>query len=244
VAATAATATACAACRLPLTADSLLSLTVDVTGGKDQDGTEYFTFDAEICHRTCRLPSLTFTPGHSAPVDFTPQAARLIIDNRRAGSTTAALAFTYTPMLSFREPGGELTSALVTALLSQGFQLAMNPDYGDMLQQSTPAAADFTCTVTAAGLVSLQAGEATMYSEQLDPADPDDAAWLDEALTGTVFVISGDNITMTGSGLKLEAAARLGTLVTALVPVHAPAAGWPGKKSSTSHRADDSSGNG
>jgi hypothetical protein len=51
VAATAATATACAACRLPLRADCLLSLTVDVTGGKDEDGTEYFTFDAEICHR-------------------------------------------------------------------------------------------------------------------------------------------------------------------------------------------------
>src|ERR671927_124130 len=89
VAAAAASATACASCREPLSAPDPLSLSVGVTGGTHRDGTEYFSFDAEICHRACREPTLTFTSGHSSPIEFTPQAARLILEDREAGTTTA-----------------------------------------------------------------------------------------------------------------------------------------------------------
>ncbi|UKA53925.1 hypothetical protein LFT45_19800 [Arthrobacter sp. FW305-BF8] len=51
VAVTAATATACAACRLALA-----------------PATQYFTFDAEICHRSCREPGLTCCPPGSLAV--------------------------------------------------------------------------------------------------------------------------------------------------------------------------------
>lgn len=217
-AAAAATATTCASCHKPLSA-AALSLTVGVTGGTHRDGTEYFSFDPEISHRSCREPSLTITAGHSSPIEFTPQASRLILQNPMTGTSTASLVFTYLPMLSFREPGGELTSALVTALLFKGFQLAMSADIGEILRDSGPTPGDVACTVTAEGLLALRAGEAMMYHEQLDCADPDDAAWLDAARNGTLLVIGGDNVTFTSTGPDLDAAARLGTLVAGLVPV-------------------------
>jgi hypothetical protein len=222
---TAATATACASCHGPLSAQDPLSLSVEVTGGTHRDGTEYFSFEAEICHRTCREPSLTFSAGHSSPIEFTPQAARLILENRTAGTTTAALVFTYLPMLSFREPGGDLTSALVTALLFKGFQLAMSPDLGEILRDAGPAADDVGFVITAQGLLALRAGEATIYHEQLDAADPDDAAWLGVARNAPVLVIGGDNLTFTGTCPRLDAAAALGTLTAGLVSVHAPGQG-------------------
>src|SRR5919205_1670683 len=175
-AAAAAAATACASCQMPITQRTPVSLSVDVTGGTQGDGNEYFSFETQIFHRVCRAPALTFIEGHSSPVEFTPQAARLILENREAGSATAALVFTYLPMLSFREPGGELTSALVTALLFKGFELAMSTDVGEILRDSAPTPDDVMCVVTAEGLLTLLAGGATMYHEQLNRADTVDGA--------------------------------------------------------------------
>ena|SRR5919205_2632261 len=220
-AAAAAAATACASCQMPITQRTPVSLSVDVTGGTQGDGNEYFSFETQIFHRVCRAPALTFIEGHSSPVEFTPQAARLILENREAGSATAALVFTYLPMLSFREPGGELTSALVTALLVKDFQLALSANVGEILRDSGPVADDVACPVTDEGLLTLRAGQATLYCEQLDPADPEDAAWLDVARRGAVLVIAGDNLTFTGEGPDLDAAAQLGTLAAGMVPVTA-----------------------
>ncbi|MDP9988357.1 hypothetical protein QMY03_09010 [Arthrobacter sp. KFRI-F3372] len=55
-----------------------------------------------------------------------------------------------------------------------------------------------------------------MCSQQLNRRNRNDAAWLEAACAGRVLVISGDNLTDTG--LELTAAARLGTLVTGIVP--------------------------
>lgn len=216
-AAAAAAATECASCHMPVTVRTPLSLSVDITGGRQADGIEYFSFEPEICHRVCRPPALTFTEGHSSPVEFTPQAARLILENSAVGTTTAALVFTYLPMLSFREPGGELTSALVTALLCKDFQLAMSADVGEIVRDSGPTAGDVMCLVTDEGMLTLRAGQATMYREQLDPADEDDAAWLGAARTGAVLVIGGDNLTFNSTGPDLDTATQLGTLAAGLV---------------------------
>jgi hypothetical protein len=237
-AAAAAAATACASCHMPITARTPLSLTVDVTGGTHRDGTEYFSFETQIYHRVCRAPALTFTMGHGSPVEFTPQAARLILENRAAGTATAALVFTYLPMLAFREPGGELTSALVTALLLKGFQLAMSADVGEILRDTGPTADDVTCPVTDEGLLTLRAGQATMYHEQLDPADPDDAAWLGVARNGRVLVIGGDNLTFNSAAPDLHAAAQLGTLAVGMVPVTASRQDRPDRTTVRPYTAD------
>jgi hypothetical protein len=238
-AAAAAAATECASCHMPVTARTPLALSVDVTGGPHEDGTEYFSFETQICHRVCRRPSLTFTVGHSSPIEFTPQAARLILQNPITGSSTAALVFTYLPMMSFREPGGELTSALVTALLRKGFQLAMSADVGGILRYSSPTAEDVTCQVTDQVELTLRAGQATIYHEQLDPADADDSAWLGVARNGTVLVIGGDNLTFNCAGPDLEVAAQLGTLAAGMVPVSASEQGGPTGTPVRPYSADD-----
>ena len=88
------------------------------------------------------------------------------------------MAYTLVPVVAFREAGGELTSALVSILLSHGFQLAMSPEYTDILDQATEV--DDTChlTVTGAGFLTLTVGGETIYAEQLNPENPDDAEWL------------------------------------------------------------------
>jgi hypothetical protein len=223
---------------MPVTARTPLSLSVDVTGGTHGDGTEYFSFETRIYHRVCRAPALTFIEGHSSPIEFTPQACRLILENRETGNATAALVFTYLPMLSFREPGGELTSALVTALLRKGFQLAMSADVGEMLRDSGPTDGDVVCPVSDGGLLTLRAGQAAMYHEQLDPADPVDAAWLHAARGGAVLVIAGDNITFTSQGPDLDAAAQLGTLAAGMVPVTASDEDRPDRTTVRPYSAD------
>lgn len=63
------------------------------------------------------------------------------------------------------------------------------------------------------------AGE-TIYAEQFDPMKPDDAQWLEQAAGhGTVLVIGGDNLVITGTVLDVEPAAALGTLVIGKVSV-------------------------
>ena len=219
VAVAAATATACAQCRQPLSAQGPLSLSVHVTEGPDRDGTEYFTFDPEICHRSCREPSLMVTAKHGEPVEFTPHAARFLLEDRAAATTTAVLVFTYKPTMSFREPGGEMASALVTGLISQGFQLSMSADIGEILSGSGPVADSFTCRMTREGLLTLHAGGAIAFQERLDPADLDEAAWLGVAGNGTVLVVGGDNLTINDTNIYLAPAALLGTLVAGLVSV-------------------------
>jgi hypothetical protein len=213
---------------MPVTVRTPLSLSVDITGGRQADGIEYFSFEPQICHRVCRPPALTFTEGHSSPVEFTPQAARLVLGHSAAGTTTAALVFTYLPMLSFREPGGELTSALVTALLRKDFQLAMSADVGEILRDSGPTPGDVMCLVTDEGMLTLRAGQATMYREQLDPADEDDAAWLGAARTGAILVIGGDNLTFNGARPDLDTATQMGTLAAGIVTVTTSAQETPG----------------
>ena len=52
----------------------------------------------------------------------------------------------------------------------------------------------------------------------MDRADRVDAAWLNAAKAGRVLIISGDNLMFTDTDLDMSAAARLGTLVTGIVP--------------------------
>lgn len=57
-----------------------------------------------------------------------------------------------------------------------------------------------------------------MYSHRLNPADAGDANWLHAAAReGKILIISGDYLDI-DAGLNLNAAARLGTLVTGNVP--------------------------
>lgn len=54
-----------------------------------------------------------------------------------------------------------------------------------------------------------------MYTRRLDPADPGDAAWLEAANhERKTLVTSGDYLQIAATGLNIDAAARLGTLVT------------------------------
>jgi hypothetical protein len=130
------------------------------------------------------------------------------------------LAFTFVPVLSFREQGGELTSALVALLLARGFQLAMSPDYAAILEQAAEAAADCMITLTPTGLLCLTLDGEILYREQLHPANADDAEWLQAATSsGHILVISGDNLDITETGLDVRPAARHGTLVIGTVPV-------------------------
>jgi hypothetical protein len=83
------------------------------------------------------------------------------------------------------------------------------------------AATQDSCSFTMApqGLITLDVGGEAMYREQLDPASPDDAEWLEAAGNGTVLVISGDNLVITETSPDIGPAARLGTLVIGNVSV-------------------------
>ena len=216
-----ATATACGACGLPLLPEERLSLIVDVTEGTDEAGIEYLTFDTCLCHRRCRQPRLTLLKGGGGPGELAAHGARFSLEERNGTRTRTVpvLAYTLNPVLTFREPAGELTSALVSVLLAHGFRLSLTADYTRILQQTQDAGPDASCTVTVRGLVSFRIGQEQMYSHQLDPADVRDAEWLyTAAREGKILVISGDYLDITDSGLNLDAAARLGTLATGTVP--------------------------
>jgi len=219
----AAIATICAVCGGLLQPNEPLSLSVDLIESTAPDGTEYVTFRDYVCHRHCSEPGLTMHKAPWKPAQLTPLAARLILTQRadpdHAGILVPALAYTLVPVVSFRKPGGELTSALVSMLLSYGFQLAPSPDYTIILQQAAEVEGGCRMTVTRARLVTLHVGGKTIYSEQLDPLKPDDTEWLKEAAHGSVLVIAGDNLVVTESALNLAAAAALGTLVIGKVPV-------------------------
>ncbi|MBT2513163.1 hypothetical protein [Arthrobacter sp. ISL-30] len=218
----AAIATTCAECRRPLQPEEPLSLSVDIIESTAPDGTEYVTFSDYVCHRLCNAPGLSVRRADWTPADLTPLAARLVLtqetDADRPATTVAALAYTLIPVVSFREAGGELTSALVSILLSHGFQLAMSPEYTEMLDQAAEVADSCALAVTRA-VLTLTIGGETIFSEQLNPENPDDAEWLQAARNGSVLVISGDKLVITDTMLDVHAAAQLGTLVIGYVPV-------------------------
>jgi hypothetical protein len=217
VALVAATADACAACQLPLRPEEQLSLIVDITEGTDGGGIEFLAFDTCICHRRCREPALTLRSAAGGPDEFKSRGARLILGHPDSTGIRAVpvLAYTLAPVLTFREPGGELTSVLVSVLISHGFQLTMSTDYGEMLRHVRDVHTSVSCTATEDGQVSLQINGEPVHSQQLNPAVPGDAAWLEAAAReGKVLVISGDYLKITNTGINIDAAARLGTLVT------------------------------
>lgn len=220
----AAIATTCALCRGPLQPDEPLSLSVDITESTAPNGTEYVTFTDYVCHRQCSEPDLTVHRAPWRPADLTPLAARIILTQEGTGpggtgTVVAALAYTLVPVVAFREAGGELASALVSILLSHGFQLAMSPGYTDILDQATEVEDSCSLTATGAGFLTLNVGGETIYAEQLDADDPEDAEWLGAAGSGSVLIISGDNLVITDTRLDVDAAAQLGTLVIGVVPV-------------------------
>ena len=143
----------------------------------------------------------------------------LVLNGSGAGKTNiAVLAYTLMPNLVFGAPGGEMTSALVSALLNNGFQMSFTANYREILQHAALARDTCRCTVEGGREIQLHVDGMLMHSQQLDRADEDDASWLSAATTGNVLVISGDNLMFTDTDLELTAAARLGTLVTGIVP--------------------------
>ncbi len=215
-----ATASRCAACRLPLGPGATLSLTVFITESRDLEGIiSAVTFDSALCHLQCQEPGLSVKEGFGVADSVTSIGARLILDGGGPGTTDIpVLAYTLMPSVVMGEQGGEMTSALVSLLLTHGFQLSLSADYTEIVQRAVPARDTCTCTVASEGALQLHVDELLMCTQQLDRRNPNDAAWLQAAGAGRVLVISGDNLTFTETDLELTAAARLGTLVTGIVP--------------------------
>jgi hypothetical protein len=151
-------------------------------------------FSDSVCHRQCSEPGLSVRRADWRPADLTPLAARMVLTQEAdAGSpatTVAALAYTLVPVVAVREAGGELTSALVSILLSHGFQLAMDPEYSEILDQAAEVEDSCALAVTGAGFLTLNIGGETIFAEQLNPENPDDAEWLQSAGNGSVLIIS------------------------------------------------------
>lgn len=197
---------------------------MDIHESTAPDGRVYVTFSDYVCHRQCSEPDLTVRKNTWKPAELTPLAARMILTQEAAGTGSprilkAALAYTLVPVVAFREAGGELSSALVSILLSRGFELAMGPEYTDILDQATEVDDSCSLILTEAGFLTLIVGGEPVYVEKINPENPDDAQWLDAASNGQVLIISGDNLVITESKLDIEAAAQPGTLVIGFVPV-------------------------
>ena len=216
-----ATVSRCAACRLPLGPGSDLSLTVDITEGRDRVGMACLIFDPAVYHLQCRQPGLRVRQA----TDFIGNnlmsvGARMVLHGGGSGQTKIpVLAYTLVPGLVFGKPGGGMTSALVSALLNHGFRMSLSDCYGEIVRQARPVRDTCFCTLDGGGTVELHVDGALMHSQQLDRRDPDDAMWLEGARAGYVLAISGDNLLFDRTGVELSAAARLGTLVTGAVPV-------------------------
>lgn len=217
-----ATASRCGACRLPLGPGAALSLTVFITEGRNLEGIPSQTFEPAICHGQCQEPGLSVRKATDVMEDVTSVGARMVLSGGRSETTdTAVLAYTLVPNVVIGEPGGEMTSALVSVLLNHGFQMSFSASYTEILKSAVPARNTCTCTVAEGGVVQLHVDGLLMCSQQLDRTNSKDAAWLQAAGAGRVLVISGDNLTFTETELALTAAARLGTLVTGIVPAFA-----------------------
>ena len=157
-----------------------------------------------------------------APDELKARGGRLILRPQDSSGTRAVpvLVYTLVPVLTFRERGGELTSALVSVLLSHGFQLTLSTDYAQMLRDVRDVHNSVRCTITEQGLLCLLIGTEQLYSQQFHPTVSGDIAWLQAATReGKVLLISGDHLGIAGGGLNLDAAAALGSLVTGNVPI-------------------------
>ena len=202
-----------------------MSLLVNVTQSTAPDGTEYLAFTDGVCHRRCSEPDLTVQHTPWQPDALTPVAARIVLTHASGSGGTrtvpALAAYTLVPVVKFpgKRRGADLSPGHSPAG-SHGFQLALSPDYDDMLEQAGPPAEDCGFTVTPEGLILLTISGETLYSEQLDPGNPDDGHWLQAARTGFVLVISGDNLDISGTNLDIHTAAQQGTLVVGAVPVY------------------------
>ncbi|WP_461187544.1 hypothetical protein [Arthrobacter sp. Z4-13] len=214
-----AAASRCAACLLPLGPGADLSLMVFITERSGPDGISSLTFDPVVCHLQCQEPGLTIREAIGLVEGVISVGARLVLGGSTFGTPAIpVLAYTLVPNVVIEEPGGEMTSALVSLLLGQGFQMSTSARYSEILQRAVPARSTCTCTVADGGAVQLHVDGLLMCSQQLDVRNRNDADWLQAAGAGRVLVISGDNLTFAETGLELAAAARLGTLVTGFVP--------------------------
>ncbi|MGF9648011.1 hypothetical protein AAIH32_08565 [Pseudarthrobacter oxydans] len=213
-----AAASRCGACLLPLGPGAVLSLSVNITEGRSLAGTPSLTFDPVICHLQCQEPGLTVREEFGVVEKVTSIGARLVLSGAGPGAAIPVLAYTLVPNVVIGEPGSEKTSALVSVLLNHGFQMSFSASYTDILQRAAPAGNTCTCTVADGGTVQLHVDGLLMSSQQLDRRNSVDAVWLQAAGAGRVLVISGDNLRFTETDLELTAAARLGTLVTGIVP--------------------------
>ncbi|RAM35821.1 hypothetical protein [Arthrobacter globiformis] len=213
-------ASRCAACRLPLGPGAAVSLTVDITESHDLEGMVSLTFDPAVYHLQCQEPALRLIQSADFDSDLTSVGARLVLA-RGPGSERSipVLAFTLTPSLVFGAPGGEMTSALVSALLNHGFQMSLTGSYGEIVRRSVPARDTCTCSVSDGRAGALHVDGELLHSQQHDQTDVGDALWLEGTTAGHILVISGDNLVFTETGLEVGVAARLGTLVTGIVPV-------------------------
>jgi hypothetical protein len=116
----------CAACLLPLGPGAAVSLTVDITEGRDLEGTMSLTFDSAVYHVQCQEPGLRVHQSAGIESDLASVGARLVLPGGALGQMNIpVLAYTLVPSLVFGEPGGEMTSALVSALLNHGFQMSL-----------------------------------------------------------------------------------------------------------------------
>lgn len=213
-----ASARRCAACRLPFGPGAALSLMVFVTEGRDVDGNSSLAFDPVVCHLQCQGPGLTVREALGVVEGVISIGARLVLGGGSSGTVAVpVLAYTLVPNVVIGEPGGEMTSALVSVLLNHGFKMSASASYGEILSRAVPARDTCRCTLARRGEVQLHVDGLLMCSQQLDRRNRHDAAWLQAAREGRVLVISGDNLTLTDTGLELTAAARLGTLVTGFV---------------------------
>jgi hypothetical protein len=171
----------CGACRRQLSPGDPRSLIVEITQSISPDGGEHITFTDYVCHRQCSDPALRVQQTPWTPDELHPIAARMVLARKSATGHTRVvpvLAYTLDQVVSFRENEGEPVSALVSLLLSHGFQLAMSPDYSAILQQArqTPIHCKFTATPN--GLLQLSIAGEILDREQLDLENADDAEWL------------------------------------------------------------------
>lgn len=214
-----AAASRCGACLLPLGPGAALSLTVIITECCNLEGQSCLTFDSVMCHLQCQEPGLTVREELGVVEKVTSISARLVLSGSGPGQKDIpVLAYTLLPNVVIGEPGREKTSALVSVLLNHGFQMSFSASYSDILQRAVPARNTCTCTMAGGGLVQLHIDGLLMCSQQLDSRNSVDAGWLHAAGAGQVLVISGDNLRFSDTDLELAAAARLGTLVTGIVP--------------------------
>ena len=72
-------ASRCAACRLPLDSGAELSLTVDITEGRDVERVSSLTFDAAVCHLQCQEPGLRVHQASGVMQGLSSRGARMVL---------------------------------------------------------------------------------------------------------------------------------------------------------------------